>query len=131
MAQSEYIKSVSITDTVIDALEGRTVAVNRSTITKLTTEDVEAHQSALWHVQSENDALISHSCIGSLSGRIVKCQKGISLYTKAEVLEGSNWFSLITNADHVQGTLKTVFTTKSAIVFAGLLLLGYKLLRKK
>jgi hypothetical protein len=131
MAQSDYIKSVSVTDTVVNAIEGRTVAVNRSTISKLTTEDVEIHQSALWHISSENDALISHSCVGKVSGRIVKCQKGFSLYTKAEVLEGNQWFSLITNADNIQGTLKTVFTTKSALVFAGALLLGYKLLRRK
>ncbi len=131
MAKSDYIKSVSVTDTVVNAIEGRTVAVNRSTIGKLTTEDVEIHQSALWHVASENDALVSHSCVGKVTGRIVKCQKGVSLYTKAEVIEGSQWFSLITNADHVQGSLKTVFTTKSAIVFAGILLLGYKLLRRK
>ena len=43
MAQSEYIKSISVTDTVVNAIEGRTVAVNRSTISKLTTEDVEVH----------------------------------------------------------------------------------------
>lgn len=131
MAPSEYIKTISIADTIVQDVAGRNVSVTRSTIGHVHGDDVEMHNSIAGKVLSENDVYSYQSFTGTLQGRIVKVSKSVSLYTKAEVLESKNTFSLITNAETVQGTLYTVFTKTTVALFAGILLIGYQLLKKR
>ena len=46
-----------------------------------------------------------------------------------EEITACPWFSFITHANNVQGTIRTVFTAKSAAVFAAILLTGLAFLR--
>lgn len=131
MPYSEYVKTVNIADTVVHTLSGRSVIISRSTVSQLETDDVDVHGSFVWRLNSENDAIISHSFIGKLSGRVVKMNYGFNLLSHAEVIEGKNWFSFVTHANNVQGVIKTVFTVKSAAVFAGIILMGLALLRHR
>ncbi len=131
MAYSEYVKTVNIADTVVHTLTGRSVIINGSTVSHLETDDVDVHGSCIWDLSSENDSVASHSFIGKLSGRVVKMNYGCNLFSRAEIIEGQNWFSFITHANNVQGTIKTVFTVRSAAVFAGILLMGLALLKSR
>src|SRR3989304_6931145 len=129
MAYSEYVKTVNIADTVVHTLTGRSVIVSGSTVSHVETDDVDVYGSCIWELNSENDATSSHSFIGKLSGRVVKLNYGCNVLSRAEVIEGKNWFSFITHANNVQGTIRTVFTAKSAAVFAAILLTGLAFLR--
>lgn len=129
MAYSEYVKTINVADTVVHSLTGRSIVVNGSTVSHMDTDDVDVHASCVWNLNSENDAIASHSCIGKLSGRVVKLNYGFNFLSRAEVIEGHHWFSFITHANNVQGNIRTLFTVKSAAVFAGILLAGFALLR--
>ncbi len=131
MAYSEYVKTINVADTVVHSLTGRSIVVNGSTVSHLDTDDVDIHASCVWNLNSENDATTSHSFIGKLSGRVVKMNYGFNLLSRAEIIEGHNWFSFITHANNVKGNIKTLFTAKSAAVFAGILLVGLALLRRR
>ena len=130
MAASEYIKTVTVADTVVQEVAGRSVIVTKSTVSQLHGDDIELHRSVAQTVVSENDVLTYQSVVGSLRGRIIKNNKSLTFYTKADVLESKSSFSFITNAETIQGTMYTVFTKTTAAIFAGVLLLGYHLLRK-
>jgi hypothetical protein len=112
-------------------VNGRTVHVVRSTVSDIHTDDVDVKQAAVWSIHSENDAIFNQSFVGKATGRIVKINHGVSFYTKGDIVEGNNWYSVITNAEHVQGTLKTLFTNRSAAIFAGILVGAYMLLRRR
>jgi hypothetical protein len=131
MPYSEYVKTVNIADTVVHTLSGRSVIINGSTVSQLETDDVDVHGSFIWDLNSENDAIASHSFIGKLSGRVVKMNYGCNLFSRAEVIEGKNWFSFVTHANNVQGTINTMFTVRSAAVFAGILLMGLALIKRR
>ncbi|MBI4836615.1 MAG: hypothetical protein HY817_05135 [Candidatus Abawacabacteria bacterium] len=131
MSASEYIKTVSIADTVVQEVAGRSVVVTRSTMDQVQGDDIEMHQSIAKNVVSENDVLSYQSIVGTLQGRIVKTQRSFSVYTKAEVIESRSSISLVTSAETIQGTLYTVFTKTTAAIFAGTLLLGLYFLRKR
>lgn len=131
MAASDYIKTVSIADTIVQDVAGRNVTVTRSTVGHIHGDDVEMHHAIAGKVLSENDVYTYQSITGTLQGRIVKVTKSASFYTKAEVLESKNTLSLITSAETVQGTMYTVFTKTTAAIFAGVLLLGYQLIKRR
>lgn len=131
MASSEYIKTVTVADTVVQEVAGRSVVVTKSTIDQVHGDDIELHRSIASTVVSENDVLSYQSIVGKLQGRIVKTSKNVTFYTKAEVLESQSSFSLITSAETIQGTMYTVFTKTTAAIFAGLLLLGYHFIRRR
>ena len=130
MAASEYIKTITVADTVVQELAGRSVIVTKSTVSQLQGDDIELHRSIAQTVVSENDTLMYQSIVGGVRGRIIKTNKSAIFYTKADVLESKNSFSFITNAETIQGTMYTVFTKTTAAIFASILLLGYHLLRK-
>ncbi len=131
MAASEYIKTVSVADTTVNEIAGRSVNITRSTMVNVHGDDIEMHQSLAHKVISENDVLTYQSFVGTMQGRIVKMSKSVSVFTKADVLESKSSFALISSADTVQGTMYTVFTKTTAAIFASVIVLGAYFFRKR
>lgn len=131
MAASEYVKAISVADTTVNEVAGRSINITRSTMSHVHGDDIELHHTIANKVISENDVLTYQSIIGTIQGRIMKISNSFALFTKADVIESKKSFALITHAETVQGTMYTLFTVTTAAVFAGILLIGAHFLKKR